>query len=408
MGSAMADGREGRVRAGFDPISERVSSPSINVTYQGQKGRIALVPVREPKAILASATNDGCNETMIYRPHDPLPWAALASPLAAPKTPSPASMSALPAAPSARAGAPALTSPTPAPASPSRRDLVLLEDLVLHDAGRDRHAPSQELARAHAVLRIRRRIAAAACGWATSSAGLAALSEDPDGAGDQGASLVRAVAPVEAAEQEGDFEDVDDALAAEIAGIDALIARSNRLLTDSGVARAKSPLVYDRPGARPNRSAPWRQVIADSRTLPPVLARAVAVDAWVALEPHQHAAGSARCSRLISYASATKPATTFQPLPPPFADCHATAGSCAIPQPAGWPSSAPSPQVPSRDCGITHAGCGAGGTAVQGSGKEGNSKLPSSSNSCSPGLSSPRHHRGRTGITRGAAQNLVV
>src|SRR3954467_7173700 len=55
-------------------------------------------------------------------------------------------------------------------------ELVHLEDLVLHDAGMDQRAPTHELTRAHAVLRTRRRIAAAEPCWAVSASGLAALS----------------------------------------------------------------------------------------------------------------------------------------------------------------------------------------------------------------------------------------
>ena len=44
--------------------------------------------------------------------------------------------------------------------------LVHIEDLVLHDAGKDVRTPTHELTRAHAVLRARRRIAAGAPGWA--------------------------------------------------------------------------------------------------------------------------------------------------------------------------------------------------------------------------------------------------
>ena len=64
-------------------------------------------------------------------------------------------------------------------------DLVPLEDLVLHDAHRDIHAPTRALIQAQAVLRARRRIAAADPGWALTPAGLAILrgragEGDPD------------------------------------------------------------------------------------------------------------------------------------------------------------------------------------------------------------------------------------
>src|SRR6185295_18058811 len=51
-------------------------------------------------------------------------------------------------------------------------ELVHLEDLILHDADMDQRAPTYELTRAHAVLRTRRRIAAAEPGWAVSELGL--------------------------------------------------------------------------------------------------------------------------------------------------------------------------------------------------------------------------------------------
>ena len=54
-------------------------------------------------------------------------------------------------------------------------DLVPLEDLVLHDAHRDIHVPTRALIQAQAVLRARRRIAAADPGWALTPAGLAIL-----------------------------------------------------------------------------------------------------------------------------------------------------------------------------------------------------------------------------------------
>ena len=54
-------------------------------------------------------------------------------------------------------------------------ELVHLEDLVLHDAHMDIRAPTHELTRAHAVLRTRRRIAAAKPDWALSATGLAGL-----------------------------------------------------------------------------------------------------------------------------------------------------------------------------------------------------------------------------------------
>ena len=50
-----------------------------------------------------------------------------------------------------------------------------VEDLVLHDAGMDARSPTHELARAHAVLLARRRIAAQQPNWALTPSGLSAL-----------------------------------------------------------------------------------------------------------------------------------------------------------------------------------------------------------------------------------------
>jgi hypothetical protein len=224
---------------------------------------------------------------MVYRLPEPLPWAALATPLAAAED-ALARLDQLLATSPIRHGWAARIDFADACASLSLYgDLVLLEDLVLHDAGRDRHAPSQELTRAHAILRTRRRIADAEPGWATSPTGLAVLAEDPENAGDRDAGPVAAAPPVDG---EGDLKDLDDAFSAELADIDALIARSSRILADAGPVREKSPLVYDPAWGETDRLAAWRHALADTRALPPVLAAAIAYDAWTALEPHQHRA----------------------------------------------------------------------------------------------------------------------
>ncbi|NGM38530.1 DUF1612 and helix-turn-helix domain-containing protein [Methylobacterium sp. DB0501] len=225
---------------------------------------------------------------MVYRLLEPFPWAALAPPLAAAEDALARLDQHLATSP-IRHGWAARTAFADACASLALQgDLVLLEDLVLHDAGRDRHAPSQELTRAHAVLRTRRRISAAEPGWATSPAGLASLSEDPDGAGGQDAIPAPAAPSIDTAE--GDLPEVDDAFSAELADIDALIARSSRRLADTGPVREKSPLVYDPAWGETERLAAWRHAVADTRSLPPLLAATIAVDAWTALEPLQHRA----------------------------------------------------------------------------------------------------------------------
>src|SRR3954463_13205909 len=122
---------------------------------------------------------------MAYVLSDPLPWTALAGPLAAAEDALARLDERLGQSP-IRAGWISRTHFLDACASLwLQGELVHLEDLVLHDAGMDQRAPTHELTRAHAVLRTRRRIASAEPDWATSASGLAALSkgrEDGEGA----------------------------------------------------------------------------------------------------------------------------------------------------------------------------------------------------------------------------------
>ena len=125
-------------------------------------------------------------------------------------------------------------------------DLVSLEDLVLHDARMDIHAPTHALTRAQAVLRARRRIAGAAPEWALSPEGLAALR------GDGETELTTRAG-------EGDGLEDDDApglpgdagpLAGDLAAIDRALDRSTQLLA-GGATRAallRNPLIYDPDG----------------------------------------------------------------------------------------------------------------------------------------------------------------
>ena len=166
--------------------------------------------------------------------------------------------------------------------------LVHLEDLVLHDAGMDVRAPTHELIRAHAVLRVRRRIAADAPDWALSAAGLAALRGDAvrkfgpeEGRGRTGRS---SGAP------NGDALDDDpddgnphtepfgdngegrsDDLDLEFATVDALIARARRVVDGERASRPRDPLVYDLDWNEDERLQAWQGVVDQTRTLPPLL-----------------------------------------------------------------------------------------------------------------------------------------
>ena len=122
-------------------------------------------------------------------------------------------------------------------------ELVSLEDLVLHDAHMDVHAPTHALTRAQMVLRARRRIAGAVPEWALSPDGLKALRGDGErGSGDAGG--------------EGDGPGDDEApgspgdagpLVGELAAIDRALDRSTKVLAGDATRAAllRNPLIYD-------------------------------------------------------------------------------------------------------------------------------------------------------------------
>ena len=157
-------------------------------------------------------------------------------------------------------------------------DLVSLEDLVLHDARMDVHAPTHALTRAQMVLRARRRIAGTAPDWALSPDGLKTLRGDAETA-----LTTRA--------GEGDGLEDDDApgspgasglLAGELAAIDHVLSRSTKVLA-GGAIRAdliRNPLLYDLDGEEGERLEAWRRAAAEAQSDSPLLAAALLWDAW--------------------------------------------------------------------------------------------------------------------------------
>jgi hypothetical protein len=128
----------------------------------------------EYKGVLASVysflVKDISSMANASRLPDPLPWAALAPSLAAAEDSLARLDERLRASP-IQAGWIARTHFADSCASLwLDGDMVPLEDLVLHDAHRDIHAPTRELIRAQAVLRARRRVAAADPGRARRTA----------------------------------------------------------------------------------------------------------------------------------------------------------------------------------------------------------------------------------------------
>ena len=174
-------------------------------------------------------------------------------------------------------------------------ELVVLEDLVLHDARMDVRSPTHEVTRAQAVLRARRKIAEAAPDWALSADGLEILrgagearTAEPEsaGQGDRGDDA--------ALEMPGDA----DPLAGELAALDRALASSSKILSrDAPLARTpRDPLIYDPDWAEGERFEAWRRAAAASHSEPPLLAAALLWDAWESDPPLGARPGSAICS----------------------------------------------------------------------------------------------------------------
>jgi hypothetical protein len=156
-------------------------------------------------------------------------------------------------------------------------ELMHLEDLVLHDAHMDIRTPTHELTRAHAVLRIRRRIFAQKRDWALSRDGFLALTGRGGAApASRQKSREGQATETSAVEADGQNDAEDDLLAEEFAGIDAVLARSSKILMGADVpAKAVRPddrpdLIYDLDWNEEERLAEWQDVIARTRDLPVV------------------------------------------------------------------------------------------------------------------------------------------
>lgn len=189
-------------------------------------------------------------------------------------------------------------------------ELVHTEDLVLHDAHMDIRTPTHELTRAHAVLRTRRRILSQKPDWALGREGLRHLTGRGGGvpaAGQKGREGQGVGAS--AIEADGRDDGEDDLLAEEFAEIDAVLARSSKILSGAEVpARTKETslrdrpdLVYDLDWNEEERLAEWQAVLAETRELPAVLRAALLLEAWAGIEVLQHAAwlGPLFCAALL-------------------------------------------------------------------------------------------------------------
>lgn len=177
-------------------------------------------------------------------------------------------------------------------------ELVHLEDLVLHDAHMDIRTPTHELTRAYAVLRNRRRIFAQAPDWALGRDGFLALTGRggamPAAAGQKTRDGEGAEARTVEADGRDDAE--ADLLAEEFAEIDAVLARSSKLLGGAEVptrtqrADERPDLIYDLDWNENERLGEWQDVMVRTRDLPVVLRGAILLEAWSDIEVLQHGA----------------------------------------------------------------------------------------------------------------------
>jgi len=191
--------------------------------------------------------------------------------------------------------------------------LCPLEDLVLHDAGMDVRSPSREITRAAAMLDERRRLARRDPAEILSPSALRqrlGIEESPVPDRTVRETTTRAAAKQVAApwdriglddedddqadEDNLDLEDEPDHAADPgFAEIDALLARTrkkldtwNDLSSDEGRRNLtlRDP-AYDAYG----RFERWLAILEEGRALPAALAAALALDAWLWLEPSERA-----------------------------------------------------------------------------------------------------------------------
>ncbi|TLX06780.1 RHE_PE00001 family protein [Rhizobium sp. MHM7A] len=176
-------------------------------------------------------------------------------------------------------------------------ELVHVEDLVLHDAHMDSRAPSHELTIAHSVLRTRRRIWTGEPSWALGASGLATLTATT---GEGEGITQEAKSPAVTVEAGDEGENEEGPLAAEMAEIDAILARSQKLIdihtgkAALGETAAISPakrnddpfgLLGDEEWDEEQRLAEWRGVLPLADSLPPVLGAVILFEAWDRIEP---------------------------------------------------------------------------------------------------------------------------
>jgi hypothetical protein len=189
--------------------------------------------------------------------------------------------------------------------------LCPLEDLCLHDAGMDVRSPTREIARAAAMLDERRRLARrepAEILYPSALRQRLGITEpqESDRADRRGAtSAVHKIsAPWDRTDLEDDDEDQadEDSLDLEeehdhadpaFAEIDALLVRTRKKLdawNDLSSEEGRKNLALRDPGYdAAGRFEGWLNILEEGRGLPATLSAALALDAWLWLEPSERA-----------------------------------------------------------------------------------------------------------------------
>ncbi|MCX2721327.1 RHE_PE00001 family protein [Roseibium salinum] len=176
-------------------------------------------------------------------------------------------------------------------------ELVHLEDLVLHDAGTDKRAPTHELTRAARLLGLRRRMDRLEFSGLLSRTGIFSLIGQHQEEADQARSEEHAGSAGGGGRLEpgGETPDRDQDETDLLAELDEVLQRSEHLalgMIPPRTNRAAHFAVQPEPGSdhtpKPEtRLEDWLAVVTDVKAekLPPVLAAALLLDAWHILRP---------------------------------------------------------------------------------------------------------------------------
>lgn len=169
-------------------------------------------------------------------------------------------------------------------------ELVHVEDLVLHDARMDIRAPTNEIVNAHRILRARRLMESHAPQWPFGDEGINLLR----GKSSQPQPLLPNVDTDNDETEQPDREDknnTDDALAEELAEMDALLLRSSAMVSDAlsyrSPALRSSEIPEDRGAveeSEDDRLQQWRKLVDQCVDYPGPLRAAILLDAWRSLE----------------------------------------------------------------------------------------------------------------------------